>query len=179
MIAATHRCCEFHLLLFVKILFDIALLRKGPQHIPRSGILLSLAALLLAVAVLAALVLIDRFDEQDVVLEFFSVLIAVCCYSTIVLGARQGQRLTQTITAILGCGALLTFALVAGYVLLPPIIGTRLMTLVAFLILLWSLSIKGHIIASAINQHWYLGLAIAVAVFTLQSFANRLLTTAS
>lgn len=179
MIAATDRCCVIHLLLFIKTLFDIALLRKGPQHIPQSRILLFLSALLLTVAVLAALVLIDRFDEQDVVLEFFSVLIAVVCYSAIVLGAGQGPRLTQTITAILGCGALLTFTLVAGYVLLPPFIGAPLMTLVAFLILLWSLSIKGHIIATAINQHWYLGLAIATAVFTLQSLANRLLTTAS
>jgi hypothetical protein len=108
MIAATARRRVTPLLLFIKTLFDIALLRKGPQHIPRSGILLLLAALLWIVAVLAALVLIDRFDERDVVLEFFSVLIAVVCYSAIVIGARQGPRLTQTITAILGCGALLT-----------------------------------------------------------------------
>jgi hypothetical protein len=178
MIAATARRRVTPLLLFIKTLFDIALLRKGPQHIPRSGILLLLAALLWIVAVLAALVLIDRFDERDVVLEFFSVLIAVVCYSAIVIGARQGPRLTQTITAILGCGALLTVTLVAGYALLQPFIGAALMTLVAFLILLWSLSIKGHIIASAINRHWYLGLAFAVAIFVLQSLANKLVTSA-
>jgi hypothetical protein len=178
MIAATARRRVTPLLLFIKTLFDIALLRKGPQHIPRSGILLLLAALLWIVAVLAALVLIDRFDERDVVLEFFSVLIAVVCYSAIVIGARQGPRLTQTITAILGCCALLTVTLVAGYALLQPFIGAALMTLVAFLILLWSLSIKGHIIASAINRHWYLGLAFAVAIFVLQSLANKLVTSA-
>jgi hypothetical protein len=100
------------------------------------------------------------------------------CYAAIVNGARQGPRLMQTITAILGCGALLTVTLVAGYVLLQPFIGAALMTLVAFLILLWSLSIKGHIIASAINRHWYLGLAFAVAIFVLQSLANKLVTSA-
>ncbi|MDH4124780.1 MAG: hypothetical protein OEW64_05310 [Gammaproteobacteria bacterium] len=179
MIAANDGCCVIHLLLFIKTLFDIALLRKGPQHIPRSRILLLVAALFWTTAVLSALVLIDRFDELDVAHEFFSLLVAVTCYSAIVLGARLGPRLTQTITAILGCGALLTFTLVAGYVLLQPIIGAAPMTLVAFLILLWSLSIKGHIIAAAINQHWYLGLAIAVAIFVLQSLVNKLLTTAS
>jgi hypothetical protein len=167
------------LLLFIKTLFDIALLRKGPQHIPRSVILLLMAALLFVVAVLAALLLVDRFDESDVVLELFSVFIAVACYSAVVLGARQGSRLTQTITAILGCGALLTMTLVGGYALLEPLIGALLMTLVAFLILLWSLSIKGHIIALAINRHWYVGLAIAVTIFVLQSLANRLVTSAS
>ncbi|MDA0705449.1 MAG: hypothetical protein O2907_10880 [Proteobacteria bacterium] len=179
MIVGTDRCCVTPLLLFVKTLFDIAMLRKGPQHIPRSGILLLLAILLWVVAVLAALVLIDRFDEPDVVLEFFSVLIAVVCYSAIVLASGQGPRLTQTITAILGCGALLTITLVAGYVLLQPFIGAALMTLVASLILLWSLSIKGHIIASAINRHWYVGLTIAVSIFVLQSLANKFVTSAT
>jgi hypothetical protein len=125
MIAATDRCCVMPLLLFIKTLFDIALLRKGPQHIPRSVMLLLLAALLFVVAVLAALLLIDRFDESDVVQELFSVLIAVACYSAVVLGARQGSRLTQTITAILGCAALLTMTLVAGYGLLEPLLGRR------------------------------------------------------
>jgi hypothetical protein len=50
------------------------------------------------------------------------------------------------------------------------------MTLVAWLILLWSVSIKGHIIASAIDRHWYIGLSIAVAVFVLQSIFVELVS---
>jgi hypothetical protein len=179
MIVATGRCGATPLLLFLKTLFDIALLRKGPQHFPRSGILLLLASLLWLLAVLLALALIDRFNESDVVLEFFSVLIAVACYAAVIIVARQGPRLTQTITAILGCGALLTIVFVACYVLLQPLLGAGLMTLVAWLILLWSLSVKGHIIASAIGRHWHVGLAIAVGIFILQSVVNKLITTAA
>lgn len=179
MIAATACCCVVPLLLFLKTLIDIALLRKGPGHVPRSGLLLSLAVLLWLTAVLLALALIDRFDEADVVREIFSVLIAVVCYSAIVIAARQSSRLTQTITAILGCGALLTMVFVASYVVLQAFAGVGFMTLVAWMILLWSLSVKGHIIASAINRHWYVGLAMAVTIFILQSVANKFVTTAA
>ncbi len=79
-------------------------------------------------------------------------------------------------SAIIGCGALLMSVFVAAYVLLQPFIGPGLMTLVAWLILLWSVSIKGHIIASAINRHWYIGLSIAVAVFILQSIFVELVS---
>jgi len=179
MIAATDRCCVVPLLPFLQTLFDIALLRKGPEHIPRSVVMLLMAIVLWFFAALAALALIDRYNESDFLLEIFSALIAVACYSAIVMGARQPSRLIQTITAILGCGALLTVLFVAAYALLQPFIGAGLMTLVAWLILLWSVSIKGHIIASAINRHWYLGLAIAVAVFVLQSVINSLVTSSA
>ena len=128
------------------------------------------------VSALTALALIDRFDESDFLLEIFSALVAVASYSAIVIVARRRPRLTQTISAIIGCGAILTLVFVAAYALLKPFIGAGLMTLVAWLILLWSVSVKGHIIASAINRHWYIGLSIAVAVFVLQSVINVLVS---
>ena len=176
MIVTIDRCRAVPLLPFLKTLFDIALLRKGPEHIPRSVVILLMAVALWFVSALTALALIDRFDESDFFLEIFSALIAVASYSAIVIVARQRPRLTQTISAIIGCGAILTLAFVAAYVLLKPFIGAVLMTLVAWLILLWSVSIKGHIIASAINRHWYIGLSIAVAVFILQSIINVLVS---
>jgi hypothetical protein len=174
MIGATDCCCATPLLPFLKTLIDIALLQKGPEHIPRSVILLVLAIFMWSVAALSAMLLIDHFDEGDFTLEIFSVLIAVASYSAVVLGARQGARLTQTMTAILGCGALMTMIIVACYALLLPLVGPPLMTILVWVILLWSLSIKGHIIAHTIERHWYLGLAIAVSVFILQSVAIKL-----
>ncbi len=176
MIVATDRCRTVPLLPFLQTLFDIALLRKGPEHIPRSAVFLLMAVALWFVSALTALALIDRFDESDFFLEIFSALVAVAFYSAIVIVARQRPRLTQTISAIIGCGALLTLVFVAAYALLKPFIGAGLMTLVAWLILLWSVSVKGHIIASAINRHWYIGLSIAVAVFVLQSIFNVLVS---
>lgn len=152
----------------IQTLFEIALLRKGPQHIPRSGILLAMTACLWLLAVLCQVALIQDIDERDFVLEVFSVLVALTCYAAIVLAFGHGTRLTQTITALLGCGALLVFTFTIAYVFLQAIGSPVLMLLVVWGIVLWSVSVKGHIIASAISRHWYAGLAIAVAVFVLQ-----------
>ncbi len=176
MIVAIDRCRTVPLLPLLQTLFDIALLRKGPEHIPHSVVMLVMTISLWLLSALTAFALIDRFDESDFFLEIFSALIAVACYSAIVILARRGSRLTQTMSAIIGCGAILMSVFVGAYVFLQPFIGAGLMTLVAWLILLWSVSVKGHIIASAIDRHWYIGLSIAVAVFVLQSIFVELVS---
>ena len=80
--------------------------------------------------------------------------------------------MTQTLTAILGCGALVAFAFTVIYVILNAIGSPILMLIAVWTLVLWSISIKGHIIASAINSHWYAGLAIAVSVFILQHIVH-------
>lgn len=156
------------LLPLFRTLYEITLLRKGPQHIPRSGILLVMATVFWLFAVLCQVALIQSIDEKDFVLELFSALVGVICYSAVVVAFGQSPRLTQTITAILGCGAMLAFVFAFAYIFLQAIGSPVLMLLVVWAIVLWSVSVKGHIIASAINRHWYAGLAIAVAVFSLQ-----------
>lgn len=176
MIAATDSCCVAPLLPFLKTLFDIALLRKGPEHIPRSGVLLLMAVAMWLFAVLTQLALIEQFTEADFALEIFSALIAVTSYAIVVIGFGKAPRLTQTITAILGCGAILALAFVTAYALLLPFVGRAVMALVVWFIVLWSISVKGHIISSAISRHWYLGMAIAVSVFVLQHVVHAYLT---
>ena len=178
MIVATDRCCVAPLLPFLRTLFDIALLRKGPEHIPRSGVLLLMAIVLWLFAILSQLAIIEQFTESDFALEIFSAFIAVTCYSMVVIGFGQGSRLTQTITAILGCGAILGLTFSITYVLAQAMGSQLVMVLMVWFIVLWSISIKGHIIASAINRHWYLGMAIAVSVFVLQHVVHAYLTAA-
>jgi len=176
MIVATDCCCVVPLLPFLKTLFDITLLRKGPEHVPKSIVLLLLAIGIWLFAVLTQLVLIDRFNESDFVLEIFSALLAVICYSIVVVGFGKAPRLMQTITAILGCGAILAIFFVVVFVFLQPFVGSVVMALAVWAIVLWSMSIKGHIIASVIERHWYLGLAIAVSIFILQHIVHAFLT---
>ena len=156
----------------IQTLFDIALLRKGPQNIPRSSILLIFAILLWLGGLLCQLALIPQIDESDFMLELFSLLIGVTCYAMVVIAFGQAPRLTQTLTAILGCGALMAFVFTVIYVILNAIGSPILMLIAVWTLVLWSISIKGHIVASAINSHWYAGLAIAVSVFILQHIVH-------
>ncbi len=152
----------------IKTLFDIALLRKGPEAIPRSWFLFLMALALWLFSALAALALIEQFDEADFFLGLFSGTIGLACYAALVVVSGQPDRLLQTISAIIGCGALISMAFVAEYVLLLPFLGGVPTGLVANLILLWSVPVEGHIIARAIDRHWYIGILIAIGVFALQ-----------
>jgi hypothetical protein len=46
------------------------------------------------------------------------------------------------------------------------------------LILLWSIPVEGHIIARAIDRHWYVGIGAALAVFVFQLFLYGVLNPA-
>ena len=127
---------------------------------------------------LAALALIDRFDETDFFLGLFSGMVGLLCYAALVVASGRSNRLLQTISAIIGCGALITLAFVAEYTLLAPFLGEVSAGLVATLILFWSVPVEGHIIARAIDRHWYIGILIAVAVFSLQYVINTLVMAA-
>ena len=56
---------SINVLPLIRTLFDIALLRKGPDAIPRSSLLLLMAVGLWLFSSLAGLALIDRFEEAD------------------------------------------------------------------------------------------------------------------
>ncbi len=167
------------LLPLLKTLFDITLLRKGPEHIPRSVVMLIMNVALWLFSALAALALIDRFDDSDFFLGLFSGTVGILCYAGLVILAGQPDRLLQTISAVIGCGALITLVFVVEYVLLTPFIGEGWAGLIATLILFWSVPVEGHIIASAIDRHWYVGILLAVTVFGLQYFINSLVTSVS
>jgi hypothetical protein len=162
-----HHPCK-SLLPLLKTLVDITLLRKGPESIPRSAILFSLVVALWLFASLAVLSLIEQYDEEDFIIGLYTALAGIVAYSTLVVVAGHTSRVLPTITAILGCGALISLAFVAEFVLFMPLLGPTATGLVAQLILLWSVPVEGHIIARALDRHWYIGIVIAIGVFILQ-----------
>jgi hypothetical protein len=152
------------LLPFLQTLFDIALMRKGPEHIPRSVVVLIMAVLLWLFARLATLALIRGSNEQIFVVEFFSAFFAICLYAAVLVLARKNSRLLQTITAIIGVSAVMRVVYLIANALLLPFLGAGFMPIFVIATILWSISVKGHIIASAMERHWYAGLAVALVV---------------
>ena len=162
-----YRPCR-SLLPLVRTLFDITLLRKGPDSIPPSMILLMLVVGLWLFSSLAVLSLIEQYDEHDFIIGLYTALAGVVAYTVILVVAGHSSRAVQTITAILGCGALISLAFVAEFVLFMPFLGQTITGILAQLILLWSVPVEGHIIARALGRHWYIGILIAIGVFALQ-----------
>lgn len=166
------------MLSLIRTLYDITLLRKGPEDIPRSGIILALCFLLSIAALLSTTALVPDYDQQDAAIDFARWLLGVGCYAIVIAINRQTERMLQTQAALIGTGALISFGIVAVIVLLTPFFSRELAFMIAMLVLFWSVPVKGHIIARAINQHWYIGIVFAMTIFVLQFLFTTLLSTA-
>ena len=123
---------------------------------------------MLGFATLTSAVLIEPSGGESVLLSFVTSLLGYVFYGSVLMISGFLNRLGQTISSIMACGSILTVLMVFAYVMLSPFLGARIAALVATLILFWSVPVKGHIIARAINRHWYLGIAISMAIFILQ-----------
>ena len=156
------------MLALLQTLFDIIRLRKGPDALPHSVILLLIVAILWLFAGLTMIVLTPELDEKDFVIATLTGIAGYACYAAIVIFAGRGARLLQTVMALLGCGALLSLLFVAGRVFLSPFLSQNIVNIIVTLILLWTVPVEGHIISRAIDRHWYVGVIIAMAVFIFQ-----------
>jgi hypothetical protein len=162
--------------LLLKTFFDIILLRKGPEHVPASWLILLLAVGLMVLSVFSATVLIPSTGEQNYFVIYASSVVGLLVYSGVLFVTGYGRRLLPVLSAIIACGSILTLLFVAEYVLLQPFLGPRIARIGATLIIFWSVPVEGHIIARAIQQHWFAGIAIAMIVFILQISFQQMLT---
>jgi hypothetical protein len=164
---------------FIRTLFDIITIRKGPDAIPHSWALAYAAVLLWFLPLFAATVLIPTFEGRVVAVSVVSWAISLGCYALVIALAGHGNRLLQSLTAIVGCGALIFLGQVAGLVFLLPFLGERIAQTLVYLLLFWSVHVKGHIMARTLNREWYIGFIIAISVFLLQYAFSMAVTPAS
>ena len=153
---------------FIKTLFDIVMIRKGPDAVPHSWLLLNMATAMWFLPLLAAAALLPGFGGAAVAISVAGWVLSLVCYTAVIVLAGYSSRLLQSLTAIIGCGAIIFFAQVAGLVTLSLLLGAALAQLLVYLLLFWSIHVKGHIISRTIDRDWYVGLIIAIAVFLLQ-----------
>ena len=158
------------MLALLKILFDILRLKKGPDAIPYSWLITLITLMLWLVAGFVIAAMTEEMSNEDFLVGTFTGVVGLACYAAIVVLSGRTPRLLQTVTAILGCGALLSFLFVVGTLVLTPLLSANMTNLVMTLILLWSIPVEGHIIARAIDRHWYVGIVAAMAVFVFQLF---------
>ena len=118
-------------------------------------------------------------EAGDTILVSVSVsVLGYVLYWLVLLATGFVHRFLPTVSSIMACGSILTIGMVVAFLALLPVIGTNAASFVAWLILIWSVPVKGHIIARAIGQHWYIGITIALTVYILQRVAYDAMATA-
>jgi len=150
-------------------------LRKGPESVPASLLVLAFAFGLLLLSFFCSAILIAESGNDNLGISFFVSIASYALYSVILFVNGYARRLVPTISSIMACGSLLTIVQVATQIFLGPFLSANLVFIVAWLIEIWKIPVKGHIIARAIGQHWYFGILIAMTIFIMQYAAYQAL----
>ena len=143
-------------------------LRKGPEAVPASWLVLYLSLAILAFAWLFQVGLADDPDPRNLFTGFGAYLLTLLFFGSIVYLYGFPSRLLQTLSSIIACGSLIALTAAIVSAALTPLIGGDEAGLLGALIWFWSVPVKGHIIARAIEQHWFVGIAFAVSAFVLR-----------
>ena len=144
------------------------MLRKGPEQVPDSWLVFLFALGLMQFASFVAATLINLGENYSHLLTFITNLLGMAIYSAVLFLTGQLRRFVPIMSAVIACGSILTLLFVAAFVLLNPFLGGDIAVVAATLIIIWSIPVEGHIIARGIEQHWYIGIVIAMTVFITQ-----------
>ncbi|MDZ7751100.1 MAG: hypothetical protein U5S82_05415 [Gammaproteobacteria bacterium] len=156
------------MLTLIHTFWALCLLRLGPEDLPASDFLLYLMLGLHAVAVV--LISLAVYPLGTALLAGITGTLVLAGLTLAVLQIHKlAGRFHQTLTALAGSGALLTFiALVPNwwfYAARESGAGWGTPTLLLFLILIWSVVVTAHILRRALSTHFFLGLVIAVVFY--------------
>lgn len=151
------------------------MLRKGPEDVPVSVTVLAFSIGLLLLSFFCSAILISDSGGDNLSWSFLMSISSYVIYWLVLVVNGYANRLLPTISSIMACGSLLTIIQVAAQIFLGPFLSINLTFVIAWLIEIWKIPVKGHIIARAIGQHWYFGIVIAMTIFIMQYAAYRAL----
>lgn len=162
-------------LTLIKTLFDILLLRRGPEAIPGAPLVLVAVTSMWVLSGIALMLAYEGFTAKELSVGLFTGICAWLCYAGLLAFFGHSQRLLSTLSAITGCGALAVAGFTFIFAVLQPIVGPKQAYLAGYPLLLWSIPIEGYIVARAIGRPWIFGFMIALTVFFLQVFLDSLI----
>jgi len=154
----------------IRTLVAIILLRKGPEALPQASVVFVISVGMWLLAGITALVLVENYTGNTLLLGTVIGAVGFIIYALLINAAGKGERLLQALTAIIGCGAIFSFAILICEALLPYVLGTEHVQAIITLIWLWSVPVEGHIVARAIDRLWYVGFVAASTVLVVQLF---------
>ncbi len=157
---------EFSMQELIKAYSDILLRRQGPDVLPSSSFLLQLAFISYCLVNLVALLIEGSLARSPLIatlaVVFDGALLGVWFWVLLSASGRPG-RMRQTLSAALGCGAII------GLYMLPVVVLLRLVpraeslaVLAYFLLLFWFAAVLGHIGSRALEIHPLAGLGLGI-----------------
>lgn len=160
------------------LFLEICLLRRGPQDVPLSPILLKLTLLAYGLSSLLILLLVTAAGSAILQALTDVALLAGLTYAAL-YSAKLGARYTQTLTALAGAGTVL------GLLALPLFfwIGQAAQQqtdasvpgLLFLCLIVWDLAVMSHVLRHALSVNRWMGLLYALAYFFISIMVRNLL----
>ena len=169
---------------FLKVFLDIVLWRRGPQDLPNSGLLVALTLVAYELVNLVQIALMEvSIAELLLYLVVDPLLLMGGLWLVMMLFGRK-DRWAQTVSAVLGCTALMALAVSVPMVLL---VGPRMagdppaaLQLLALALVIAFILVVGRIIQLATDSNLLTGSAIATTyVVMFHALAGAIRATGS
>ena len=147
---------------------DIIALKKGPETIPASWLVFAVSLAMLGAFWALQIAAVDSLAVRQIVVAVFGYALALAFYGAIVFLSGFGNRLLPALSSIVACGSIISAIALTESLLLSPLLGDAVATDLATVIWFWSVPVKGHVVARTIEQHWFVGITIAMSAFILR-----------
>jgi len=151
----------------IKLFIDIVLFRRGPQDVPASPLMLGLCMLVYLSIGEVMLLMEESLLRATLQVGLDAVMLAGFVAVTLKF-AGYGERVLQTLSALLGVDALISMIAFPVMISLssgPERGGGYLLVM----LMVWHLAVMAHIFRHALSRSWWVGYAVAM-VYTLLSF---------
>ncbi len=161
-----------------KAFLDICLLRKGPQDLPKSTVLLYMCLTLYTVFDVL-LTLQARSIEDALLVSLVDVCFLLAVTFFILKQHHHLDRWIQTITALCGTGVIL------GVFIFPLVYGSaqnqyetwlqQIIILLFLVMIIWNIAVLAHIVRHAISSSMGIGIMIAILYIWMSSLLISML----
>jgi hypothetical protein len=153
----------------LRAFFQIILRQLGPEDLPDSRLLLGISMGVYALAQIIPALQVYGATATAAIAILVDLLLLASAVWAVLRVAGHAHRFRQTLSALLGTGALLTIPLVplnfwlqmftqAGHTPAGP-------SLAILLLMTWALTVQGHILSRALSAPFVIGLLVAVGYF--------------
>ncbi|MEM8816381.1 MAG: hypothetical protein AAGE85_11175 [Pseudomonadota bacterium] len=167
------------LLTLIHTLFDIALLRRGPEALPKSWLVLYLALALWFGGILLIKLSSPTLSFASLFADIAGWLASVALFAVIISAAGFKARLLQSLSAIIGAGAVILCGQIVAGALAALLQSDGGALLVREVLLLWAVFVKGYILAAAINAKALIGVLLSIVVFVARLIVSQSLAPAT
>ena len=151
----------------IRLYTQIALLRRGPQDVPASALLLTLTVVCYFVVQGAVSALLPPVDGPWVVLLLLDVAFTLVWYFLLLKLLGRSERILQTTTAVFGFQTIIAPALVLSEWLFRRFQHDSVwqvpVTLMGLALFVWYVAANGHVVKAALEWSTVASIMIVIA----------------